>query len=90
MKVKAKKLFLVGTHHDSFRAGETAEIVGTSMVTPPGENSEPRPCFKVRFDDGRVDFVPIFAAPGSNEKNPHYELITAADMRAGRIPEVAH
>ncbi len=84
-----EKLFLVGTHRYSFKAGKPAEIVGVAMITPDGSD-EPRPCFKIRFKDGTGDFVPIFVAPGSDIINSHYELISEEDVRAGRIPEVVH
>jgi hypothetical protein len=88
MADKQEKLFLVGTHRYSFRAGTPAEIVGTTMITPEGH--EPRPCFVVKFDDGTEDMVSIFTVPGSTNKNSHYEFITEADVRAGKIPEVIH
>lgn len=87
--MKTNKLFLVGTHHGSFKAGEPAEIIGVEMVSL-SNNYEPRPCFKVRYKDGKEDFTPIFCTPSSTEKNPHYELITENDINEDRIPEVIH
>jgi hypothetical protein len=83
-----EKMFLVGTDPMSFRAGEIAEVIGTAMFTP--KDHARRPGFIIRFNDGIVDQVPIFAAPDSNQKNPHYELITQADIEKGNIPKVIH
>ncbi len=88
MADKQEKLFLVGTHRYSFRAGTPAEVIGVNMSTP--ENKEPRPCFVIRFADGEEDMTPIFSEPGSTEKGKYYELLTEADVRAGKIPEVIH
>jgi hypothetical protein len=88
MANKKEKLFVVGTHRYSFRAGTPAEVVAEAMFTP--EGLEPRPGFILRFEDGTEDIVPVFAAHGSNEKNPHYEFVTEADIEAGRIPEITH
>ena len=87
--MKEEKLYLVGTHRGSFRPGEPAEIIGTVMVET--ANDGLRPCFKVRFNDGQEDTTTIFAIPGNSQLiNPHYKLISEADVRAGRIPTVVH
>lgn len=52
-----KKAFLVGTNPGSFRPGAVAEIIGVVFFTPPG--LEARPCYHVRFGDGKEDFVPV-------------------------------
>ncbi len=85
---KKEKIFVVGTHRYSFRAGTPAEVIGVVMCTP--EGLDPRPGFVIRFEDGTEDTVQIFSAPNSKRKNPHYELLTEADIQAGRIPEVIH
>lgn len=82
----AGRVLCVGTHSYSFRAGEPAEVIGVVMAAP--GDRERRPCFRIRFDDGKEDFVSIFAAPGSKTKNPHIELIDDEDLDAGRIPAV--
>jgi hypothetical protein len=87
--MKASKLFLVGTHRYANKAGELAEIIGVEMITPNNETA-PRPCFKVRYKDGLEDCTSIFDEPVSNQKNPHYELVTEDDVISGRIPEVVH
>jgi hypothetical protein len=88
MADRKEKLFVVGTHRYSFRAGTPAEVIGVAMFTP--EGMEPRPGFILRFEDGTEDTLPIFAASSSIEKNPHFEFITEADIHVGRIPEVTH
>lgn len=87
MADRKEKLFVVGTNRHSFRAGTPAEVIGVAMFTP--EGLEPRPGFILRFEDGTEYILPIFAALGSTEKNPHFEFITEADIQAGRMPEVA-
>ena len=87
--MEGKKLYLVGTHRDSFRAGEPAEVIGVEMIE---SDSEPDHCFKLRFEDGAESFTPIFqffaAAPCGLAKNHHYELITEQEVRDGKLPEV--
>ena len=52
-----QKAFYVATHPDRFRFGEAAEIVGVRILAPKGQ--EPRPCFHLRFKDGKENFVPV-------------------------------
>ena len=80
MSASAQKLFYVSTHRYGFKAGEPLEIIGAAMVTPEGE--DPRPCFRVRAEDGQEDYAPIF-----NDRHL-YEVITEEDVRAGRIPAI--
>ncbi len=67
-----KRAFLVGTHPYSFRSGKPAEILGVEFATPEGETS--RPCYRIRFNDGYVDGVPM-----SDTKN--FEIISENDPR---------
>jgi len=74
------KAFLVGIHSSgSFRPGKPAEILGVVFITP--TNSEERPCYHVKFDDGTEDFVPL-----SDAKN--FKIISKKDVEAGKIPAV--
>lgn len=74
-----QKAFLVGTHMYSFRAGEPAEIIGVQFVIP--TNQKPRPCYHVRFKDGKEDFTPI-----SDSRT--FKILSEEDVRLGRVPEV--
>ena len=74
-----QKAFLVGTHRYSFQAGKPAEILGVEFVTPQGLNA--RACYRVLFEDGREDFVPL-------AEMHHFEIISEEDVRAGMIPKV--
>ncbi|TSC82782.1 MAG: hypothetical protein G01um101420_140 [Parcubacteria group bacterium Gr01-1014_20] len=76
-----QKAFLVGTHRFSFQAGKPAEIVGVTFVTP--EGLETRPCYQIRFDDGRNDLVPL-------SESHHFEIISEQDVATGKIPAVTH
>jgi len=67
-RLKIEKVLITGVNHNTFRCGETAEVVGTVYVTP--ENHERRLCFVIRFEDGYEDYVPICDA----EKPPLYRL----------------
>ena len=49
--------YLVGTSHYSFRRNEPALIKGLEWVTPVG--LEKRLAYKVMYDDGFIDYVPI-------------------------------
>jgi hypothetical protein len=79
--MQTEQVFLVSIHRYGFRAGTPATIVGVEEVTPPG--SPPRFCYKVRFEDGKEDFVPM-------NETEHYKIVSVADVRAGKIPEVTH
>jgi len=57
--MKREKVFLIQTHHISFRPGEPAIILGVEMVTPDGENKEPRLCYHVQYSDFEEDWVPL-------------------------------
>ncbi len=61
--------FLKGQHPYAFRAGEQAEVVGFKVVTPDGHH-EPRPCFEVKYEDGKTDFVPL-----SSLKDGSYAIV---------------
>lgn len=52
------KAFYTGTHKDSFRSGESAEIIGVKMVQPTKDH-EVRPCYHIRFEDGAEDYAPM-------------------------------
>lgn len=52
-----EKAFLIGTHRDSFRRGEPAEIVGCRFVQP--NKLASRLCYQVRFRDGFEDDVAV-------------------------------
>lgn len=62
--------YLVGVHEWAFRPGEAAEILRVVMVTP--EPNEPRPCFEVRYKDGKIDYVPL------SELESAYAIVSSA------------
>ena len=82
---KTEKLFYVAIRKGLSRAGEPAEIIGEDMIMFQGYH--PRLCFKIRFNDGEEDFVPVFSSKDRTKQNPLYRLITEKDVREGRIPE---
>lgn len=55
--MKQSKAFLINTGVVSFRPGEVAEVLGVAIVTPP--NCPPRPCYHIRYNDGKEDYVSI-------------------------------
>ncbi len=79
-QLKRRVAYLVNVHRHSFRPGEPAKIVGVFIVTPPGTNI-PRPCFRVRFRDGKVDYVPVSGTA-------NFRIISEEDLRASRVPAV--
>ena len=80
-EVSIQRAYLVGTHRYSFQAGEPAEILGMIFVNP--DEKGWRLCYHIRFEDGRDDCVPV-------SEGTHYEIVSAQDIRGGRIPEVVH
>lgn len=79
---KPSKAFFVSTHHSGWRCGKPLEILGVVFVTPEGQ--QPRACFHVRDnEDGEEDYAVV-------SEPHHYELVSAEDVIAGRIPEVVN
>ncbi|MEK7102763.1 MAG: hypothetical protein AAB870_00250 [Patescibacteria group bacterium] len=76
-----QKAFLVGTHRYSFQAGKYAEILGVRFVAP--EGLESRACYHVRFENGQEDDIAI-------SDSINFEIISEADVKAGKIPQVVH
>lgn len=75
-----EKVFLVGIHRNSFRAGEPAEIIGLKMCQP-SEMAEPRLCYEVEFGDGVIDYVPL-------SDNLNFDIISWNNLINGDIPMV--
>ncbi|MEW6617373.1 MAG: hypothetical protein AB1333_03055 [Patescibacteria group bacterium] len=76
-----EKAFLVGTHRAMFHAGEPAEITEVVFSTP--EGLKPRACYRVRFENGDEDLIPI-------SESHHFEIISESDVKSEKIPEVIH
>lgn len=66
------KVYYVGTHENSFRVGEPAEIIGVKNVASISKHG--RPCFYIRYADGKEDLSPI-----CDIKN--YELLAEDDVK---------
>ena len=49
--------YIRATHHYSFRSGQWARITGVVYATPKGYPT--RPCYTIRFIDGKTDEWPI-------------------------------
>ena len=75
---RKEKVYLVGTHHYCFRAGEPSEIIGVKMGQP-DEASKPRLVYEVEFSDGVVDEVCV------SEIGMNYQIITFADVKSGKF-----
>lgn len=54
--MKTKPAFYIGVHNHSFRRGKPARILKVEAVEVGGEW---RPCFKVKYPDGMVDWSPL-------------------------------
>jgi len=50
--------FIVSEHWAAFRPGEAARIVCVDMVKP-DDKRDWRPCYRVKYDDGYTDWIPI-------------------------------
>ncbi len=70
--------YLVHTHRYGFRPGEPARIIGVKMVQY-GKYSS-RPCYHVRYDDGKEDYVVIGEST--------HEVISFQQIVDGEIPKV--
>lgn len=59
--ITASQAFIRGTHPSSYRSGQWALIEGVNWITTrvDGVSSE-RVCYRIRFQDGAVDYCPVF------------------------------
>ncbi|MEI6057695.1 MAG: hypothetical protein WCQ60_01845 [bacterium] len=80
-KKSREKAFLVGIHPYAFRPGTPAEIIGVYFATPKGHKT--RPCYRIRFSDGKKDWVPLSEIHGTI---PTHVIISELDVRVGKIP----
>ena len=53
-----KPAYIMGKHRYSFRCNEAAEVIGVYYVTP-FQYEEARFCYKLRYSDGTIDYVPL-------------------------------
>lgn len=74
---KMEKVYVVGTHHYCFRAGEPSLIVGVKMGKP-DEKSEPRLVYEVEYSDGAKDQI------CASEVGNIYKILTFADIKSGK------
>ena len=80
--MQTQRAYLVGTHRYSYLAGTPGEVLGLVILTPK-EGEDPRPCYHVRYPEGKEDYVAIV-------DSQHYEIISETDLKEGRIPAVVH
>ena len=64
--------YIVGTHHYSYRNGEPALILGVTIQN----EKNPRPCYHVKYADGKQDFIAI-------EDSKNYKILMPNEVRAG-------
>jgi len=76
------KVYLVGVHRYSNKAGIPAEIIGVKMIKP-SEDLEPRLCYHIQWSDLCEDWVAVDDAE-------HFEIITFTDIVNGNIPKIIH
>lgn len=84
---EGSKAYFVGTHRYHFQAGTPAEILGVEVITV---GDKQRPCFRLRFPDGRVDHAPLIDEDfvGKGGLGVSYEIISDEQVMAGLIPVV--
>ena len=75
---KKEKVYVVGTHHYCFRAGEPSEIVGVKMGQP-DEKSKLRLVYEVEYSDGFIDEICV------SEIGMNYQILTFADVKSGKF-----
>lgn len=69
------KAYFIGTHSDSYRVGEPAEIIGVAFYVPEGH--APIACYHVRYIDGMEDYKPI-------SDNENHEIVNAHHIKLSR------
>lgn len=80
--MKIDRVYYVGIHRYSYRAGIPGEIVGVAMVNPRVNGGfSPKPCFYIKWSDGMEDYAPI-----CDDKT--YKIISFQDILDGKIPEI--
>lgn len=79
LDTKEQTAYLVGIHRYSFKAGEPGRIIGVKFGEVAGL---PRLAYQVSWK-GEEDLIAI-------EDSNNYEIITEADMLAGKIPEIVN
>ncbi len=50
--------YIMGKHRYSFRCNEVAQVIGVYYVTP-CQYEGARFCYKLRYSDGTIDYVPL-------------------------------
>ena len=70
---RTEKAYFVGTHPNSYRMGEAAEILGVVTFIPAAGKDLTRPCFHVRYLDGKEDYTPV-----SDRDN--YKIVCQSDL----------
>ncbi len=71
-----EKAYLVGINPYCYRSGEPSEIIDVIIYTPK-HNSPQRLCYKIKFFDGAIDYIP------STEVGHNYKIITFANLVSG-------
>ncbi len=69
--METRKAYYIGTHPNSFRSGEPAEIIDFKSVKV---GNEWRSCFMVRYADGRED-----SCAASDHGN--YKIVDESEVR---------
>lgn len=55
--MRKRSVFLRSHHTLAYRRGHKAKIVGFEWITPDGHPE--RVCYKVRYSDGVIDYIPV-------------------------------
>ena len=70
--------YYVGTSRYSFRRDQPAKIVGVIMAQP-SPTATWRPCFKVKYPDGKIDYCPV-------SETSAYRIVRSADFNGLLLP----
>jgi hypothetical protein len=80
--MEKEKVYLVGIHRYSYKAGIPGEIIGADMIYNEELHSENgHICYHVKWSNGDEDWVPIY-------DNKNYKIITFKDILSKNIPEI--
>jgi hypothetical protein len=81
--MKVEKVYLVGVHRYCFRAGERCEVVALENVQP-DEEHDWRLAYKVKYDDGKTDWVALSDIEAGN-----WEFVSQLNADLGMLPEIS-
>jgi len=72
--MKEINVYCIATHKDLFRPGVLSKVIGFKMAQP-SAILKPRLCFKIKFLDGKIDWLPLSDLGVTYKIAPYIELL---------------